>query len=323
VSLSVEQWEQYYRQGALATGPVGRDGSYDLEVKALWMAFFQGLSARARVLDIATGGGVIAGIALEASRAGRLDLEIHGSDLARIEPHKHDAQARLQGIHFHPGVATEALPMQDSTFDAVCGQYALEYSALEPALKEIHRVLKPDGRALFVVHHHESALVQNALNGLREGQAIVHTAALYRKLGGLLGLQSASQEVAQMLAQQLQQAIRDVKALHAQALAHGSGHFCAVALDTVHALLRAHGSAPPVVLAQEAERAEGDLIAAMLRMQDLVQVAQSEPQMDALVRLCHQIGLAADVPTLLHHDKNNLVAWVLRLQKTAPLLAGR
>ena len=58
--MSLDQWETFYRGGAIVTGPAGPDGGYDLELRAAWVEFFSTLPASARVLDIGTGSGVLA-----------------------------------------------------------------------------------------------------------------------------------------------------------------------------------------------------------------------------------------------------------------------
>ena len=70
-ALSLEQWETYYRGGAIATCPMGPDGDYDLEVRQAWVEFFSTLPEGARILDVGTGNGVVALIAAETASARR------------------------------------------------------------------------------------------------------------------------------------------------------------------------------------------------------------------------------------------------------------
>lgn len=47
-------------------------------------------------------------------------------------------------------VVAESLPFEDASFDAVFGNGVLHHVELLPALREVRRVLKPGGRAIFV-----------------------------------------------------------------------------------------------------------------------------------------------------------------------------
>jgi SAM-dependent methyltransferase len=317
LSSSVKQWEQYYRTGAYATGPVGADGSYDLEVRSLWQTFFLSFPENARVLDVGTGNGVVAGIALEVSNQNQLNLEVHGSDLAQIQPMRDvpNAAERISGVHFHPGVATESLPMADGFFDAVSGHYAIEYSEPKAALAQIYRVLKPGGRALFVLHHRDSILVKNALDTIREGSFVLSDAKLYGKLLDLLSYQGQSTEFAVKLSEPLRLAIQEVKALLQQEIPKGTGQMARIALDATQTLMRMHGRMPVMALVAEVNRAEQELIDAVQRVRDLVNVAQSDQDISHLVSISEALGFSCLQSKPLQHNASHLVGWTLELTK--------
>ncbi len=63
--------------------------------------------------------------------------------------------ARALAAHYGVAIQTEkiiaeAMPFADSTFDCVYGNGVLHHVEFEPALREISRVLKPGGRAVFI-----------------------------------------------------------------------------------------------------------------------------------------------------------------------------
>jgi len=123
--MSVEHWEAYYRGGAIATCPMGPGTTYTLELRDLWLAFFAALDDGGRVLDVGTGNGAITLLAKEAATAAGRHLEIHGADLAAIDPPRHvpNGASLFAGIAFHAGVPCERLGFADGSFDAVSGQY--------------------------------------------------------------------------------------------------------------------------------------------------------------------------------------------------------
>ena len=73
-----------------------------------------------------------------------------------------DSGDQFQNITFYPSSPTEQLPFEDGVFDAVIGQYALEYGVGDKSVSEIARVLKGNGVTRFVVHHESSIVVANA-----------------------------------------------------------------------------------------------------------------------------------------------------------------
>lgn len=318
MSASLKQWEQYYRTGALATGPVGSDGGYDLEVKALWQQFFIGMPRSARVLDVGTGNGVVPAIAVEVSEQNGLSLEIHAADLAQIQPmiDVPDAAVRLSGVHFHPGVACEALPMADASFAAVSGHYALEYSEVFPALTQIHRVLQPHGKALFVIHHRDSVLVKNALDTIQEGNFVVSEVKIYQRLRRLLSYHGDSSDTAMQLAEPLRAGIRELKAALQKASGTGLGQMCTIALDAVSKLMQMNQKIPLATLLQELDRAEQEMKDSIQRVKDLVAVAQNSTQVSRLQSTAKTVGFEDSNVRLLHHDSINLVGWVLELTKS-------
>lgn len=315
--MSVEQWENYYRNGFLATGPTGADGSYDLELRQAWTEFFSTLSDGARVLDIGTGNGVVAMIAAQTAAARGQHFEIHASDLARIDPVRHVANGaqRLAGIAFHPEVATERLPFEAESFDAVSGHYALEYGKPRESLAQIHRVLKPGSDAQFILHHADSILVQNALRSMRETEFVLKDTKLYRKLHRLVTLEQASPELTQRVTAELRHAIQAVKHALTQARRIGAGMVFEAALDAVQKLLIARKQLPGPSAGREVDRAENQLRGSWRRLNDLVQHARTSAHMDELQALAAEAGFTRIECLPQHHGGQHLVGWQLLLHR--------
>lgn len=57
-----------------------------------------------------------------------------------------------------PRTALEKRPFPGSYFDGASSQFGIEYADTRLALAEVSRVLKPGGRALFLMHHADSAI---------------------------------------------------------------------------------------------------------------------------------------------------------------------
>lgn len=117
---------------------------------APWHAFAAGLPARARVLDLATGGGVV----LDLLRRHRGDLALTGVDAAPKLP-------KRRGMTLRGGVWLDRLPFADASFDAVASRFGIEYGPLPAGAAEAARVLRPGGALCLLVHHAQSNVLRH------------------------------------------------------------------------------------------------------------------------------------------------------------------
>lgn len=312
--MSLEHWEAYYRGGALATCPTSADSGYDLELREAWVEFFTDLPADARILDVGTGNGVVALIALETAASLGRSYEIHGTDLARIDPPNHlpDGARRLAGIQFHPGVGTEQLPFDPESFDAVSGHYALEYTHIDEALAEIRRVLRPSGRARFIIHHRNSLLVQNAQRSLRHADWVLKETKIYRLLRRHVEAERKSRVAARntwrelnTAAEFLQEGLREP----------GASLVIGGTLDAVQKLLHLRSKLNPTTMEREIARVEKELRASVRRLHDLVDHAQGDSAMSDIEAIAAGAGLSVVERVEQRHAGENLVGWRLTLER--------
>lgn len=317
--MNLEQWETFYRGGALATGPAGADGLYDLEVREAWAQFFAALPREARLLDVGTGNGVVALIAQDVARTRGASWAIDATDLARIDPLRDvpDGERRYAGITFHPGVATESLPFDAGTFDAVSGHYALEYGDTARALVEIQRVLKPGADAQFILHHADSALLKTARRAQADACLLLDELGIYRKLHQVVSMDGATPVGLQDATEALIAAIRELKKALAEAQRErpGSARMLAVALDAVPKLLDARRKKLPREAAAEVDRAEAEIRDARARVEDLIAHALDEAGIARVVEEARRAGYTQIEHWPLHHAGNNLVGWLLTLHR--------
>ncbi len=181
------EWSVFWRSDQLQScGCVAGDGEAD-SIAAAWRVFFDALPAASRVLDLATGNGVLAGIAASVSQSRGARIDVHGVDAADIDPAHFvpSAAALLSDVRFHPRTRLEALPFPDGAFDAVVSQYGVEYSDTSRSLAEAIRVLGPGGRLRFLVHASGGVPAERCALQRRQAATILGS-GLFPALGGLL-----------------------------------------------------------------------------------------------------------------------------------------
>lgn len=156
-------WRRYWRENRLAACVPDNPNSAAV-IETHWSGFFAQFPAGNRVLDIATGNGVLLVWGARAARAAGRELTLTGIDLADIDPARFlpEHRADLAAARFIGKTAAESLPFADGGFDAVVSQYGLEYADLEPALSEAARVLAPGGRLHWLAHGADSIVVAQA-----------------------------------------------------------------------------------------------------------------------------------------------------------------
>ena len=153
-------WRNYWKEDREASC-VAKNSDTEKEIGEYWRSRFAELLDGSRILDIATGNGIVlAHAAIGAERVGKRFL-LTGIDLADINP-LHYVSNLPEGLHqakFVGRVAAEKLPFSDACFDVVVSQYGLEYADLEAALGEVERVLVPGGQLHWLAHSKESSVV--------------------------------------------------------------------------------------------------------------------------------------------------------------------
>jgi SAM-dependent methyltransferase len=153
-----DAWSAYWAGAASGAAESASFDHPDPAVRAVmeapWRELARQLAPRARVLDLATGGGIV----LKTFARLRSDLKLTGVDLAQGLP-------RAAGMKLIGGISLDALPFPAASFDAVTSRFGIEYADLERAGAEAGRVMKPGGKLRLLAHHHQSAVVSH--NALR------------------------------------------------------------------------------------------------------------------------------------------------------------
>ena len=67
--MSLAQWSDYWAAGNLTSLPSDFAHNYDGEIKAFWFKIFDDLPDKSAILDVCTGNGAVAYLALDFAKA--------------------------------------------------------------------------------------------------------------------------------------------------------------------------------------------------------------------------------------------------------------
>lgn len=166
-----DAWNRHWKAGHLSSLSTANQTTEAPEAFAAWEAFFGYINSDAIILDVATGNGIVPALAQAHAKQHGKKLEVVAIDKADIDPEVtlgENAEA-VKGTLFIGGVEAEDLPFEDDWFDAITGQYALEYTFTDRSIPEISRVLKKEGIIRLVCHARDGVIVK--FNAPKAGQA--------------------------------------------------------------------------------------------------------------------------------------------------------
>lgn len=291
---------------------------HDPAVRQAWAAFVSTLADGARLLEIGTGDGRVALLAQQTARDIGKRLQIDAADPATIDPTRTDSNAGTDSadICWHPHVEAHALPFEDASFDAVGGQFALEYTDLVPSLAQLYRVLKPGAEAQFLIHHADSELLRHARHGLAEGRLLFGEQGIFQLLRALLTMTQAEPEQLQQTALALRHGIAGLKDALMQERASGGGALLQMALQATQSLLRTRTESGPQVLAAEIDRTEQALRRILAQLQDLDDHALDAVRMRSLADHAKDAGFGLIEYSPQHGADGQLLGWLLLMQRS-------
>ena len=165
-------------KGYKGVGMEGRVASWYAKNTAKDMAEFAALADRlakevpagGRILEVAPGPGYLA---IEVTKRGR--YEVTGLNISKtfVEIAARNARQASLRIDFRQGNAS-AMPFSGDTFDLiVCRAAFKNFSQPVAAMNEMHRVLKPGGRALIIDLRNDASMddIEAYINAARLGWA--------------------------------------------------------------------------------------------------------------------------------------------------------
>lgn len=177
VTRETRSWDNYWKRGALHSCISASDKQKQKEIDDFWTGLYAQFPDEIASLDIGTGNGLLPSLAVTYANRQEYGWEIHGVDLADIDPVRDvpEAQDILDQVNFQGRIAAEDLPFEAGYFDLVTSQYAIEYSDMSRSIPEMARVLKPGGIFCAVLHSHKSLVVSQNNENAREAKYLLES----------------------------------------------------------------------------------------------------------------------------------------------------
>ena len=320
-SPSREAWSRYWQAGALHSCGGAFGGNYEGATARVWREQFAQVPDGGRIVDLGTGNGAIPLLARAAATELGRRFEIHGVDAAAIDPAATvaDGARAFDGIRFHPGVSATQLPFGDGVVALACGQYALEYMPREAAVREIARVLGRGGRAAFVLHSRDSAVLETTAEQLAHCRLLFEDSVVFgraRLMGEILAAASTPEQRraladdprAQTLRHELNEAagmvVDRVEGAKTPALLQ-------TALGAISSTLQAAAQLGPEGVVEHLNRHERALRDEWDRLCDLDEAALDAAQAETLRAQFVAAGYANAVLGHLDHAPGQRLGWTL------------
>lgn len=317
----IAQWDRYWAHGLLTSCADAFKDNYQGAVASRWKRFFASLGADARILDICTGNGAIAALAADYAIEHAADHTIDAIDLALIHPEtaladRPDVRSR---IAFHSRVGADDTPFEDGTFEAVVGQYALEYTPLQSTIREIGRIGGPRCRAMFVMHHPDSIVITTAAEEIRNGRRLFTAPTVFDRARafidyvGQVHLGEARRALsADARAERLRQSLNEAAAAVARDAAD-SPHpeILTNALRIIGEAYKDVDRAGRMAALERLDLGRAELQANLARLDDLMGAPVSAAAARRIGDLFREQGFDRIELEELHHDGARLMGWVL------------
>jgi len=185
LTASNKAWDDYWRQKGSENGSCLPCANAEIDgvLERWWRSFAEQLTKKARIVDFATGNGIV----LQRISAKRRDIKATGIDAANELP-KPSGKFRLRS-----GIKMEETPFGNCSVDAVTSQFGIEYGDLGKIVTEISRILKPGGQICFIMHQKPGPIIAHnepRLAGLQwalEEQKLPEKALNWVKQRALIG----------------------------------------------------------------------------------------------------------------------------------------
>jgi ubiquinone/menaquinone biosynthesis C-methylase UbiE len=304
-------WSGYWGAGHTESCP--GEGASLAPLAAVWRGFFSTFRDGARLLDIATGGGFVVRLALEAAEADGKSFAIDGIDMADLSKVRGALNSRRSVVRLASGVDAGALPFADASFDGVCSQFGVEYTDVSSACHEAVRVMRPAARGLFVIHHRDSAITSAAIARVAAYRAVFANGDAYgagRKVFELYARRAPRVQILDAEGK-FRRAVRDLEARVRTDTAYGTA-------GEIVAFLSDIAKSPQIFQPADALKriavAEREVSGWALRQQAQIESALDGAGIGQVSHWLSEAGAWPQPPAVIAHD-GEVLAWQCAFEK--------
>lgn len=284
-----------------------------LSLAGVWREYLSGFESGARLLDLATGSGEAAELAAVTARKSGRTFEVHAVDAA-ILPKTLVDRMRKGGVRLMDKIDITALPFEDGSYDGVFSQFGIEYGARPAAFHEAARVLRPNGRGMFVMHHKESVITRTCAMRLARHRDIIgptqcFAAARQVFISYLLGGSRASVLQAETKFR------NEVAVLRRRLGEPPSDPNLVASVRFLTEIAIAPGRYDPADALRRLQFVHDDLLSWRSRQEAQQQAALDSAELDSIGQWFAQAGLEVERPDVLRDGNGETAAWALRVRR--------
>lgn len=282
---------------------------------ATWRDFLTGFADGARLLDLAAGSGDAATFAANLARKPRRTFEVDAIDAASL-PVPLVQRMHAKGVRLMGEIDVAALPFDDRSYDGVFSQFGIEYGRRPDAFREAARVLRANGRGLFIMHHKEGVITRSCAARLARHREVIgatqaFAAAKQYFTSRLLGGSPAS-------LQQAEAKFRNEVAMLRRRLGQPpSDPNLVPTVSFLSDIAMMPARYDPADALRRLEFAQEEIASWRLRQEAQQAAALDSPELDSICEVLTQSGIVAELPKILRDSEGEIAAWVLRVRRPA------
>lgn len=154
--MNHQHWSNYWQNGMQTSLPRDFKHNYDGEIYDFWQQTIRNLPDGSRVLDICTGNGAVALIVAEIATQQNKNFKITAVDISQINTEyikQSNPSSNVDMIDFVSGRSAESIDtLIKQPQDIIVSQFGIEYSDLTLSAPALAKIIKPQGRFVFIAH---------------------------------------------------------------------------------------------------------------------------------------------------------------------------
>ena len=163
--MKKNHWTAYWKSGVLTSLPADFKVNYDGELADYWSSVLNQFDKDLNILDVCTGNGAVAILLSGIAKELNLKVNISAVDASDIHPsfilkNFPDMGEVVKQINFIGNCLIENMcDVIKTDFELIVSQYGIEYCETKLAAENIVKLLKPNGKFVFIAHAPDTAMM--------------------------------------------------------------------------------------------------------------------------------------------------------------------